>query len=161
MTADGPTTANTAAANTRAAANAPAAANSPAAANAAATAGAPRIYPTVHYPDVADGVAFLVEAFGFCEHVIYRDDDGDPVHTELRYGPSIVFIGSDPDSIGRCSLYVAVDDADAHCARARQAGARIERELHDTDYGSRDYTAIDPAGNRWHFGTYRPAVDPA
>jgi uncharacterized glyoxalase superfamily protein PhnB len=124
-------------------------------------AGAPRVYPSVHYPDVAEGVAFLREAFGFSEHVIYRDDDGNPVHTELRYGPSIVFVGSDPNLIGTGSLYVAVDDTDAHCARARRAGARIERELHDTDYGSRDYTAVDPAGNRWYFGTYRPAVEAA
>ena len=124
-----------------------------------ATTTAPRIYPAVHYPDVADGVAFLREAFGFSEHVIYRDEDGNPVHTELRYGPSIVFIGSDPERVGIGSLYVAVDDADAHCARARAAGARITVELHDTDYGSRDYTAIDPSGNRWQFGTYRPAVE--
>ena len=136
-------------------------ADAPATTSTTAIAGAPRIYPSVHYPDVAEGVAFLLEAFGFSEHVIYRGDDGNPVHTELRYGPSIVFIGSDPDSIGRGSLYVAVDDADAHCARARRAGARIDRELHDTDYGSRDYAALDPAGNRWHFGTYRPAVEAA
>jgi uncharacterized glyoxalase superfamily protein PhnB len=124
----------------------------------AATA-APRIYPSVHYPDVDDGVAFLRQAFGFDEHVIYRDDDGNPVHTELRYGPSIVFVGADPSRVGVGSLYVAVDDADAHCDRARRAGARITARPYDTDYGSRDYTAIDPAGNRWQFGTYRPAVD--
>jgi len=126
-----------------------------------AAGGAPRIYPTVHYPGVDDGVDFLRRAFGFEEHVIYRDDEGNPVHTELRYGPSIVFIGSDPERVGIGSLYVAVDDADAHCERARAAGARITVELHDTDYGSRDYTAIDPGGNRWLFGTYRPGVDAA
>ena len=63
--------------------------------------------------------------------------------------------------VGTGSLYVAVDDADAHCERARRAGARITAEPFDTDYGSRDYAAIDPAGNRWQFGTYRPAVDAA
>ena len=26
-----------------------------------------------------------------------------------------------------------------------------------TDYGSRDYAALDPEGNLWNFGTYRPA----
>ncbi len=26
---------------------------------------------------------------------------------------------------------------------------------HDTDYGSRDFAARDPEGNRWSFGTYR------
>jgi uncharacterized glyoxalase superfamily protein PhnB len=28
-------------------------------------------------------------------------------------------------------------------------------ELHDTDYGSRDFAVRDPEGNRWSFGTYR------
>ena len=34
--------------------------------------------------------------------------------------------------------------------------AEIERELQDTDYGSREYSARDPEGNRWSFGTYCP-----
>jgi len=37
----------------------------------------------------------------------------------------------------------------------RQAGAQITAEPHDTDYGSRDFAARDPEGNRWSFGTYR------
>ena len=38
---------------------------------------------------------------------------------------------------------------------ARAAGAEIITEPHDTDYGSRDFAARDPEGNRWSFGTYR------
>ncbi len=30
--------------------------------------------------------------------------------------------------------------------------------LRDEDYGSRGYTALDPEGNAWSFGTYRPEV---
>jgi uncharacterized glyoxalase superfamily protein PhnB len=59
---------------------------------------------------------------------------------------------------GHYSLYVAVDDPDAHHARASEAGATIERELNETDYGSREYTARDPEGNLWSFGTYRPGT---
>jgi uncharacterized glyoxalase superfamily protein PhnB len=40
--------------------------------------------------------------------------------------------------------------------RTRATGATIERELTDQDYGSRDYTASDPEGNLWSFGTYLP-----
>jgi len=32
------------------------------------------------------------------------------------------------------------------------------RELHDTEYGSREYGALDPEGYFWSFGTYRPAT---
>ena len=58
---------------------------------------------------------------------------------------------------GRYSLYVVVDDPAAHHARAKDAGATIERELTDQDYGSREFTARDPEGNLWSFGTYRPS----
>jgi uncharacterized glyoxalase superfamily protein PhnB len=40
-------------------------------------------------------------------------------------------------------------------ARAVAAGAEITDPLHGTDYGSRDFAARDPEGNRWSFGTYR------
>ena len=58
---------------------------------------------------------------------------------------------------GRASLYLVVDDPDAHHARALEAGAELVRDLKDEDYGSRAYTARDPEGNLWSFGTYRPA----
>jgi uncharacterized glyoxalase superfamily protein PhnB len=32
------------------------------------------------------------------------------------------------------------------------------REIEDTDYGSREYTARDLEGHVWSFGTYRPEV---
>jgi uncharacterized glyoxalase superfamily protein PhnB len=56
---------------------------------------------------------------------------------------------------------VAVEDPDAHHDRAKAAGARVFRELVDTDYGSRDYGALDPDGHQWNFGTYRPAPEEA
>jgi uncharacterized glyoxalase superfamily protein PhnB len=74
-------------------------------------------------------------------------------------------LGSDRDDprLGRRAgmgwIYVAVADADEHCQTARRQGAEIVTEPFDTDYGSRDYTALDPEGNQWHFGTYRPASD--
>jgi uncharacterized glyoxalase superfamily protein PhnB len=61
--------------------------------------------------------------------------------------------------VGQGSIYMAVDDTEAHYQRARAAGAEIITELHDTDYGSRDYAARDPEGNVWSFGTYRPAAE--
>jgi uncharacterized glyoxalase superfamily protein PhnB len=56
------------------------------------------------------------------------------------------------------ALSLHVDDPDAHCARARAAGATIVRELEDADYGSRGYQARDPEGHLWYFGTYRPGA---
>jgi uncharacterized glyoxalase superfamily protein PhnB len=55
-------------------------------------------------------------------------------------------------------MYVVIEDADAHYAQARAAGAEIVRELEDQDYGSRDYSARDFEGNLWSFGTYQPEL---
>jgi uncharacterized glyoxalase superfamily protein PhnB len=56
----------------------------------------------------------------------------------------------------RMGIYLSVEDLDAHHERARAAGADVTRELQDTEYGSREYSARDPEGLHWHFGTYVP-----
>ena len=56
-------------------------------------------------------------------------------------------------------IYVVVDDPDAHCARARAAGAELTREPTDQDYGAREYSALDPEGTEWSFGTYDPYAE--
>jgi uncharacterized glyoxalase superfamily protein PhnB len=54
------------------------------------------------------------------------------------------------------NLAIHVEDADAHCARARAAGAEIADEPQTTDYGGdywadRNYAAFDPEGHMWWF----------
>jgi uncharacterized glyoxalase superfamily protein PhnB len=122
---------------------------------------APTLYPSLRYRDAPAAIAFLQEAFGFEVLVRYDGEDGTVGHAELCHGPSVLMLGSDRDDVyGRRAglgwTYVAVQDTDAHCERARAAGAEILREPYDTDYGSRDYTARDPEGNVWNMGTYRP-----
>lgn len=118
---------------------------------------APNIYPFMRFADADAGLAFLKDAFGFEEREVYRGDDGRVVHAELHLGPGIVMLGEgDPVSQG---VYVAVDDVDTHYARAKTAGAEITREPEDMPYGSREYSACDPGGHSWSFGSYRPEVD--
>jgi uncharacterized glyoxalase superfamily protein PhnB len=45
-----------------------------------------------------------------------------------------------------------VDDVDAHCERARAAGATILREPTEPGVGFRIYSAEDAEGHRWMFG---------
>ncbi len=121
----------------------------------------PTVFPTMSYDDTRAAIDFLVSAFGAERHAVYGGNDGTIQHAELRFGLGIVMLGSarpeQPASGGRGGgVYVVVSDPDAHHARAREAGAEIVRELHDTEYGSREYTAKDPEGNAWHFGTYQP-----
>jgi uncharacterized glyoxalase superfamily protein PhnB len=106
-------------------------------------------------------IRFLVGAFGFEETVVYGD--GERVdHAQLSWPPgggvmlgSVRDDGSWPVPPGSFGAYVVTDDPDGLFARATAAGAEIIAPPHDTDYGSRDFAARDPEGNRWSFGTYR------
>lgn len=50
-------------------------------------------------------------------------------------------------------VHVQIEDSiDAHCERARKAGAEILQEPIDQFYGDRTYHAHDPDGHVWTFG---------
>ncbi|MER7575885.1 DUF4440 domain-containing protein [Streptomyces sp. NPDC126514] len=130
------------------------------------TATAATVWPCLTYRDARGAIAFLTEAFGFRETAVHtREDDPSIVeHAELR-GPlgGGVMLGTtakDDSAWGRRvpgndAVYVVCDDPDALFDRAVAAGAEIVRGLVDEDYGSRGFTARDPEGNLWSFGTYR------
>ena len=122
------------------------------------------IYPTYHYRDARSAIDFLERAFGFERKAVHEADDGTIQHAELRFGDGLIMLGDTRDTEfaklapppGSGSVYIAVDDVDALHDRARAAGADIVYGPKDQDYGSRDFTARDPEGNLWSFGTYRP-----
>ena len=109
----------------------------------------PTVFPTLVYDDASAAIDFLTNAFGAERHAVYGEN-GTVQHAELRLGNGIVMFGPTTrrscDSRGRRRLYVVIDDPDAHCVQAREAGAEVVREPFDTDYGSRDYSAKDPEG---------------
>jgi uncharacterized glyoxalase superfamily protein PhnB len=123
----------------------------------------PQVWPTLRARDARALIRFLVDAFGFEETAVYGD--GDIVeHAQLSWPPGGgVMLGSvrdrpdDPWPVppGSFGAYVVTDEPDALRDRAVAAGARLEQDLNDTDYGSRGFTVRDPEGNRWSFGTYR------
>ena len=122
------------------------------------------VFPTLRYRDPKAAVEFLERAFGFERHAVHESPDGSIEHAELRHGDGMIMLGGVRDTEygrvapppGSGSTYIAAGDVDALHERARAAGAEIVMEPFDTDYGSRDFTARDPEGNVWSFGTYRP-----
>jgi len=119
------------------------------------------IHPVLHYRDPEEALRFLVDVFGFREHVVHRAPDGSVQYVEVELGGAYLGFGptsadGSPFDLGPTAVYVALDDPDALHARAVAAGAEIVMGLIDTDYGSRDFAARDPEGNVWCFGTYRP-----
>ena len=129
----------------------------------------PGIVPCLSYRDAPAAIAWLKEAFGFTENMIVPGPEGTIAHAQLSFGSGMIMVGSERDDelsmripcdLGGVtqSIYIVVEDTDAHYARAVEAGAEIVRELEDTPYGSRDYSARDPEGHLWNFGTYRPTI---
>jgi uncharacterized glyoxalase superfamily protein PhnB len=123
----------------------------------------PQMWPTLMARDGRVMVRFLVDAFGFEEIVVHGE--GDRVdHAELAWPPGgSIMLGSARDSgtgerpQGSFGVYAVTDEPDALFERAIAAGAKVVRELSDTDYGSREFAVADPEGNQWSFGTYRGA----
>jgi uncharacterized glyoxalase superfamily protein PhnB len=126
---------------------------------------APQVWPTLRARDARALIKFLVDAFGFEATVVYGD--GDRVdHAQLSWPPGGgIMLGSARETDGdqevgatkpgEFGAYVVTDEPDALYERAKAAGAEIIAAPHDQDYGSRDFAARDPEGNRWSFGTYR------
>lgn len=123
----------------------------------------PQVWPTLRARDARAIIKFLVDAFGFEETVVYGN--GDRVdHAELSWpeggGIMLGSVREDagvtvPSLAGTFGAYVVTAAPDEVYRRAKAAGAEIIDEPHVTDYGSRDFAARDPEGNRWSFGTYR------
>jgi uncharacterized glyoxalase superfamily protein PhnB len=112
------------------------------------------VIPELVYPDVREAVRWLTDAFGFEERV----QIGEGHRSQLKVGDGAV-VAMEPRTDRRPpqpgeathAVIVRVEDARAHCERARAHGARIVREPQDYEYGERQYTAEDLSGHRWTF----------
>jgi uncharacterized glyoxalase superfamily protein PhnB len=127
-----------------------------------------QIVPALRYNNAAAAIDWLCAAFGFERKMVVPADGGKIAHAELTLGNGMIMLGDVETEFGklvaapqkgepvRLGIYVVIDDADAHYARAKAAGADIVLDVTTKDYGGRDYTARDPEGHVWTFGTYNP-----
>lgn len=115
------------------------------------------------YRDPRAAIAWLETAFGFELTFLVEDADGNVGHSELSFGASAIMVGGEwsenhasPASIGgknTQSVHIRMTgDVDAHCARARAAGAQIIAEPETQFYGDRTYRCRDPEGHIWTVG---------
>jgi uncharacterized glyoxalase superfamily protein PhnB len=121
------------------------------------------VIPVLVYPDVREAVEWLERAFGFVERLRI----GENHRAQLNVGEGAVVVAEArgerrPPRPGELthSVMVRVEDARAHCERARAHGARVLMEPTDFDYGERQYSAEDPAGHRWMFSETLADVAP-
>ncbi|MGP1281599.1 MAG: VOC family protein [Parasphingopyxis sp.] len=133
----------------------------------------PAIIANLRYEDAPGAIDFLCEAFGLERHAIFSDDENPHIvhNAQLVRDGHMIMLATATDSewtkaasmtvpaVAGCNtiaLYVVIEDVDAHCERARAAGAKIIREPQGEDYGGRNYGALDPEGYAWSFGSYDP-----
>jgi len=118
------------------------------------------------YVDGHAAIDFLERAFGYRRRLVVPTPEGGVLHSELSLGDGVIFVSEEragdvrrsPKTLGATcsSLCVAVEDPDAHCERARAAGALILQEPEDTNFGARGYLAADLEGHNWFFSNYTP-----
>ena len=128
----------------------------------------PAVVSCVFYKDPLAAMKWLEAAFGFETTMLLTDAEGNVGHSEMDCLGSPISVGGEwsgpqlggaamkaPASLGGVGtqfLRVTLPNGlDAHCQRARTAGARITDEPTDQFYGARTYRAMDPEGHIWNF----------
>lgn len=141
-------------------------------------AGEPTFTSTAFYRDPMAALRWLEAAFGFETTTLVTEPSGRVGYSEMSFLGGRVSINpeftgdiiggvrmtSPLELDGRCTQFIRVhlpDGIDAHCARARAAGARITQEPADQFYGERTYRALDLEGHVWNFAqpVAQPTID--
>jgi uncharacterized glyoxalase superfamily protein PhnB len=106
---------------------------------------------------------------GFEKRLAIVNEDGTIVPARLRPGSGTIVIGTatansgrvvkPPDELGGAETRTAdlvVPDADSIDRRARAAGAVVEIEIKDENYGGRGFACRDLEDRLWTIGTDDP-----
>ena len=116
------------------------------------------VLPYLTVADARSAITWYADAFGATtvgEPIVM--DDGRIGHAELALAGGVLYLADEYPEIGlrapvpgstSVSLMLHVADTDIALTRARDRGARVEREPYE-NYGSRNAGIIDPFGHRW------------
>ena len=121
----------------------------------------PNLTSAICYREPKAALTWLEKAFGFDLVFLVEDAEGNLAHSEMRFGDSVVMIGNEwsadhksPASVdgkNTQTVHIQLKDGelDAHCERARAAGAFIMVEPETQFYGDRTYSCRDLEGHIW------------
>jgi len=114
------------------------------------------VIPVLIYPDPSVAAEWLSKAFGFTERLRIANH-----RIQMRSGDGCFTIAEGDVAPNRsCIIQVRIEDALAHCERARRNGATILTEPKDHMYGERQYNAQDFNGHYWDFTETLADVEP-
>jgi len=117
------------------------------------------VLPHVTYQNLGAAIEWLTNAFGFQEYYRYGDGPSGGQMWASKAASQVRQASSGQKSpaqlgFGTQSLTIFVDEVDAHCARAKAAGAKILEEPHETVYGEYQYAAEDLDGHQGLFSRH-------
>jgi catechol 2,3-dioxygenase-like lactoylglutathione lyase family enzyme len=109
--------------------------------------------------DLAESIRFYTTKVGLTLEFQYQDfyagiRAGSQIfHLKLvdEKDPSIEFV----DKGEHFHLYLETDDASAAAATLQKNGVRLAKEVHDTDWGTREFVINDDQGHTLYFGERR------
>ena len=132
--------------------------------------GMPRVTPYLFYNDVGAALVWLEKTFGFERKGEIPAPDGSIMHAEMAFKDGVLMMGPANDDRGcrspstlpgvNQSLYLYVDDVDAHFKHAKASGAAKITEPMDTFWGDRMYTVQDLEGHQWSFAEHVKDIAP-
>ena len=113
------------------------------------------ILPQLRTTDLARSIQFYTTQLGFTLEFEYEDFyagvsvGGHTVHLKLvdAVDPSVEFV----DRGDHFHLYIEVVDIDAAAAKLRENGVALERDVHETPWGSRELVIKDDQGHTLYF----------
>ncbi|MBT8219738.1 MAG: glyoxalase [Bacteroidia bacterium] len=134
-----------------------------------------KIIPTMRYINAAETIDWLCDVFGFEKHLIVPGDNGRIEHAQLKFSNGMIMCGSpnerpfgkvlrtpaELDGLTTQSVYIVIDNVKEHYDVAVSKGAEIFLPFKKEDYGGEGYTAQDPEGHYWTFGSYDPYQEDA
>ena len=123
------------------------------------------------YKDPFAAFEWLQTTFGLEPAMLITDADGNFAHSEMVFGDGWIMVGNEwsddyrsPASLGGKNTQTVhlqmTTDIDAHCERARRAGAEILMEPENQFYGDRSYRARDLEGHMWTFSQTIRELEP-
>jgi uncharacterized glyoxalase superfamily protein PhnB len=114
------------------------------------------VIPVLFYPDPGAAADWLSKAFGLTVRLRIANH-----RIQMRAGDGCLTIAEGNIVPEKSHVtQIRVEDAAAHCQKARQNGAVILTEPTDHIYGERQYDAQDFFGHRWNFTQTIADVEP-
>ena len=115
--------------------------------------------PQLRTTDLAASIRFYTEMLGLTVDFQYQDfyagiRAGQQVFHLKRVDekdPSIEFV----EHGGHLHLYFETADVDADAAALRANGVSLVQDVHDTPWGTREFTIVDDQGHTLYFGQDR------